>query len=43
MPNGDVYTVEEFATLVRNKYDTYHDMADDVLVEKILGCFQIVL
>lgn len=36
MPNGDIYTVEEFATLVRGKYDTYHDIADDVLVEKIL-------
>ena len=34
MPNGDTYTIKEFANIVRNKYNSYEDISDDVLVEK---------
>jgi hypothetical protein len=41
MPNGDKYSVAEFATIVRNKYNAYQDIADDVLVEKYLEKYPV--
>ena len=41
MPNGDKYSVAEFATIVRDKYNAYQDIEDNVLVEKYLEKYPV--
>ncbi len=41
MPNGNTYTTQEFATLIRDKYNAYSDISDEELVAKILEKYPI--